>query len=851
MSLEEYWRKRDFKLTPEPRGEAAPAGAQRTYVIQKHAARRPHYDFRLEMAGVLKSWAIPKGPSLDPTQKRLAVHVEDHPLDYGGFEGVIPARQYGAGTVMLWDRGVWISEGDPLAAYEKGHLKFRLQGEKLSGNWALVRMRGRGKTQQDNWLLIKGVDEDARSGADAEITEQQTRSVLSERSMDDIARRHTDSMPVPAVLDTDALDTDKHTRKPGQAEVLPDFVKPQLATLVDRLPADGEWLAELKYDGYRVLARVEGGAVQLWSRNRHDWTARMPTLAEALSALDVESAWLDGEVIALDKGGQISFQSLQNAFPKGGGCGKPVRLLYFLFDLLWLNGEDLRGLPQKERKARLAALLAELDGDSPLKYGEHVAQRHGEVYEHACLHGEEGLILKRADAAYSGERTENWLKLKCARRQEFVIGGFTDPKGSRHGFGALLLGVYDEGKFVYVGRVGTGFADDMLIRLGKQLSVLERKACPFDTPPTGEELAGVHWVDPSLVAEVRFAAWTGDKRLRHAVFLGLREDKAAQAIVKEQAVAPPSSSHAAAASDEKEGDADDRVAGVSISHSTRILFSDTGLTKAGLARYYEAVAPWLMPHLHDRPLSLMRCPRGPAYPCFFQKHMESTLPAGLTPLEIRQRDGPAQYMLANNLKAVIGLVQMGVVEFHTWGARRDRLDRPDRLIFDLDPGSDVPWARMVEAAKLMRSLLKELGFTCFLKTSGGKGLHVEVPLQRSHGWDFVKGFAQDVARHMADLFPDRFTANMARARRHKRIFIDYLRNGEGATAIAAFSVRARPGAPVAVPIAWEELADGITSNHFTVQNVLSRLTVQQHDPWQGYEAARKRITQATLKLIAA
>jgi len=698
-------------------------------------------------------------------------------------------------------------------------------------------MSSRGEARQDNWLLIKGVDEHARSGAAAEITEQQTHSVRSRHSMEEIALQRGDAMAAPS-----ALDTDRHTREPpSQVEALPDFIKPQLATLVDRLPAAGEWLAELKYDGYRILARIDGGVVQLWSRNHHDWTARMPLIAEALSALNVESAWLDGEVVAIDKAGQISFQSLQNAFPKNDGRGRAPRLLYFLFDLLWLNGEDLRGLPQKERKARLAALLAELDRDSPLKYGEHIAERHGEVYAHACLHGEEGLILKRADAPYSSERSESWLKLKCAHRQEFVIGGFTDPQGSRHDFGALLLGVYDEGKLVYVGRVGTGFDGDMLTRLGKQLHALEQKACPFDTPPVGEELAGTHWLDPRLVAEVRFAGWTGDQRLRQAVFLGLREDKAAQAIVKEQAMAAPSPSHPAQAI----------IAGVSISHPSRILFTDTGLSKAGLARYYEAVAPWLMPHLLDRPLSLMRCPRGPAYSCFFQKHMESTLPAGLTPVEITQHDGPAQYMVANNLKAVIGLVQMGVLEFHTWGARRDRLDRPDRLIFDLDPGPDVPWARMVEAAKLMRSMLKELGFTCFLKTSGGKGLHVEVPLQRSHTWEFVKGFAQEVAQHMADLFPDRFTANMAKARRHKRIYIDYLRNAEGATAIAAFSVRARPGAPVAVPIAWEELADGIRSDHFTVENVLSRLTTQQHDPWQGYEAARKRITLAVRKLVAA
>ncbi|QNM97954.1 DNA ligase D [Chitinimonas koreensis] len=853
MGLEKYRRKRDFARTPEPEGEERPSGPRLAYVIQQHAARKLHYDFRLELDGTLKSWAVPRGPSLDPAQKRLAVEVEDHPLDYGGFEGVIPARQYGAGTVMLWDRGEWLPDGDPAEGYRRGRLEFRLRGEKLAGGWTLVRIKAKDEERQTPWLLIKRADAEAREGPEAEITERLTRSVLSRRSLAQIAARSEAEPPAEAPAGSSAM--------PACRAPMPDFIEPQLASLVERAPHGGDWLAELKYDGYRILARVDRGEVQIRTRNRKDWTARMPELARALGGLGDVSAWLDGEVVALDARGEISFQALQQAFPKPGERSRPARLVYLPFDLPWLDGEDLRGLPQRERKRRLEALLAALPADAPVRYSAHLDEAVEAAFRHACLHGQEGLILKRADAPYAAGRSSHWLKLKCGRRQEFVIGGYTDPKGSRIGFGALLVGYYAHGRLRYAGRVGTGFDHGLLTQLTARLQALRRADSPFDggpaergpteRGPTERGPDGFHWVEPECVAEVRFAGWTEAGLLRQAAFVGLREDKPARAVTDEVAVAPPEADAAdrpvkgmaAKGAAAAAAAAPDQVAGVAISHPDRVLFADVGLGKIGLARYYAAVAERLLPQLHDRPLSLVRCPRGPAQPCFFQKHFGEAFPATLLAVEVEEGSGEsARYMVANDLAAVIGLVQMGVLEFHTWGARRDRLDRPDRMIFDLDPAPDLPWQRVVEAAGLVRALLEELGLACFLKTTGGKGLHVETPLTRHHDWDTVKGLSQRIARHLAVLMPDRFVATAAKQRRTGRIFIDWLRNAEGATAVAAYSVRARPGAPVAVPIEWDELADGVRADRFDVRATLERLRRQRQDPWAGYEAARRRIT---------
>ncbi|WP_148716528.1 DNA ligase D [Chitinolyticbacter meiyuanensis] len=833
MSLDKYWQKRDFSKTPEPRGKVARDADELAFYIQKHAAKRLHYDFRLQIAGTLKSWAVPKGPSLDPHEKRLAVEVEDHPLDYGEFEGTIPERQYGAGSVLLWDRGRWAPEGDPAEGYRQGRLRFALHGEKLHGQWSLVRMARRDDDRHDNWLLIKSDDDEARAGPEAEITELRPESVKT--AAPTAARR-------------------KSTRS---ADKLPPLLQPQLATLIGKAPSHGHWLVEVKYDGYRILARVDdAGAVHLYSRNGNDWTSRMQPVANAVTGLDLRNSWLDGEVVALDVHGHISFQALQNAF----SAGEPARLVYFVFDLPFAHGEDLRQLPQRERKARLAALLEDVD-DAAVRYSDHLDGNVKEAFAHACRHGLEGIIVKQADAAYASARSRNWLKVKCSQRQEFVIGGYTEPSGQRTGLGALLLGVHDEaGKLVYAGRVGTGFSDATLALLQRKLVALRRETTPFAEPPHGHRAAGVHWVKPQLVAEVRFADWTEQGLLRQAAFLGLREDKPATAIVRESpddhAAAdrepPPAGKSGRTVEARSKGPAqrDATVAGVVITHPSRIVFADSSMTKLDLATYYAAVAEHMLPHLAGRPLSLVRCPSGSRQPCFFQKHLGDSLPATIDRITVPEGDGTAEYVTVDNVAALVALVQYGVQEFHTWGARGDKPMQPDRLIFDLDPAPDVAWTRVREAALLVRGVLEELGLAAFLKTTGGKGLHVEAPLIRGVEWDEAKAFARSVAEHLAATLPDRFTTKLAKQQRGGKIFIDYLRNGLGATAVAAFSTRARPGAPVATPITWAELEAGVESASFTVENIGERLAQLKSDPWDGYAAARRRLTQAMIGTLA-
>jgi len=943
MGLARYRAKRDFRITSEPAGRAAAqAGEHLRYVIQKHDARRLHYDFRLELDGVLLSWAIPKGPSLDPAVKRLAVHVEDHPVDYGNFEGVIPERQYGAGAVIVWDRGEWEPIGDAQAGYKKGHLRFRLEGERLSGEWALVRMHGRGGDEdKDNWLLVKADDEAARSGKAGEITAQQEESVLSGRSVEAVAKLGADTPATKAskpaqearqakaeqgkekrgkekqakekqtqeASDEPTLATRKRrsaestavasraTRTKAKAGTargahaspsVPSIVSPQLATLATRAPeAEADWLAEIKFDGYRILAHVaEQGTVRLYSRNGKDWTARMPDITAAIAGLPLSQTWFDGEVVALDARGQVSFQSLQNAF--SGEIETP--LWYYVFDLPYAEGEDLRDKGLIDRKARLESLLAQRESleESPLRYSEHLTGRLGRAFEHACHHGLEGVVLKRADSPYrDGQRSPDWLKLKCSQQQEFVIGGFTDPAGSRSGFGALLLGYYDDaGGLRYAGRVGTGFDESMLQKMTRMLRALERKTSPFANPPQGREARGAHWVKPDKVAEVRFAEWTSEGVLRQAAFLGLREDKPARAIVREK-VAPagaestPAGKKTAAARKTRESsgniqgksaaatvgsgrvdqDADQgterierrpqtptaTVAGVKISHASRVLYPESGYTKRDLAEYYERHAGLILPQLDDRPLSLVRCPDGADSQCFFQKHRMAALPESVKRVSIPEDGGAAEYMEVDSVAALVSLVQFGVMEMHTWGSRTDALDKPDRLIFDLDPAEDVSWAKVVEGAQVMRGLLDELGLRSFLKTSGGKGLHVEVPIQRSLDWTTAKDFAHAIADHMAKALPKHFLATATKAQRKGRIFVDYLRNARGATAIAAYCTRARAGAPIAMPITWEQLPEIESASQFRLDNVDAWLAQRGEDPWKDYWKLRQRIGRSLLE----
>ena len=837
------------------------------YVVQKHAASRLHYDFRLELDGTLKSWAVPKGPSLDPSQKRLAVHVEDHPLEYAKFEGIIPPKQYGAGTVLVWDRGVWNPQGDPHDGYRRGVLKFQLDGHKLHGAWTLVRMHSRRQETRDNdkenWLLIKENDPAARRGPAGEIVDRSTESVESGRGIKEIAGAgarvwHSNRPPANAkssiasrqsrssskhptvepVVDTQQIDP---STLPGAVKVRqPDWIAPQLATLVDHMPSDDRWLHEIKFDGYRLLCRVKNGEVRLFTRNANDWTSKLTAQANAVANLRMKEAWLDGEAVVLTEQGRSSFQALQNAFDSHF----TGTIVYCLFDLLYLNGYDLRSTPLIERKRLLASLLSR-SRDAHLRYSDHIIGDNQASLEEACRQGLEGLIVKRMDAGYRSGRGRSWLKVKCEQRQEFVIGGFTEPAGSRQGFGALLLGFYEDGRLRYAGKVGTGFSDRVLKTLHRTLVALERPKPPFVNPPTGYEAKGAHWVIPQLVAEIRFAEWTQEGILRQPSFQGLRTDKPATEIGRERAE-PPVEHHTGTRASKPKG-THQATAG-RLTNPDRVLYPDIGLTKAALAAYYELVADRMLPHLRGRPLTLLRCPEG-YQKCFYQKHINENVPRAIGRIEIEEDEGRDTYMLAESLEALLGLVQMGVLEVHTWGSIKDRLERPDRLTFDLDPDPSVPWAQVIEAAQLTKTLLDELGLVSFLKTTGGKGLHIVTPIQRTFGWDEVKTFTKLVADHLVTTIPQRFTSNMSKRARKGKIFIDYLRNARGATAIAAYSTRAKPGAPVSVPIAWDELSRDLPSDYFTVLNLPDRLKRLRRDPWDAYDRSARRLTAQMSKRL--
>ena len=863
MGLRQYWKKRDFKQTPEPRGKEVPPQGRLQFVIQKHAASRLHYDFRLELDGTLKSWAVPKGPSLDPAQKRLAVHVEDHPLDYASFEGIIPAKQYGGGTVLLWDRGYWEAIGDAGSSYRRGRLKFVLHGEKLRGIWNLVRMGGRQEAGKENWLLIKEKDEEARSGKKSDVTQSLPASVATGKSIEQIATgKHAvwqSNRP------SDKQGRGAKARRPVKSVSAPGAVKaaqekwvvPQLATLVTTPPEGEEWVHELKYDGYRILCRIQGGRATLLTRNGNDWTAKLPHIARAAADLAVKTAWLDGEVVALLPDGRVSFQTLQNAFDTHSDSN----LVYFVFDLLYLDGYDLRPALLIERKRLLSALFQDSSPTDLIHYSDHITGKGDVAFTEACRSGMEGLIAKRADASYVGGRNRNWVKVKCGRRQEFVIGGFTDPSGSRRGFGALLLGVYDtHGQLRFSGRTGTGFSQRSLKELHSRLKKLEQDTSPFSNPPRER---GLHWVKPTLVAEVAFAEWTNEDQLRQASFQGLREDKDPRKVIHERPapeVSPemtdkPSRSRSWRRKEKSKGRPSSRsdsqesanvVSGVTLSHPDRVLFPEQSVTKLALARYYESISEWIIPHVEDRPLTLVRCPEGYNKECFYQKHANDRIPEAVGRVDIPEDDGTASYMVADSPAALVGLVQMGVLELHTWGSKRDKLERPDRMILDLDPDPAVEWSAVIEGAQLLRTLLNELNLASFVKTTGGKGLHIVVPLQRVHTWDEVKTFSKALADHLVHTIPERFLANMSKHKRKGKIYIDYLRNARGATAVAAYSTRARQGAPISVPLAWEELSVDLRSDHFTMTNLPERLGQLRKDPWKDYFTAKQRISRRML-----
>jgi bifunctional non-homologous end joining protein LigD len=856
-NLDDYNRMRDFSATSEPAavkrsGRETATDHALQFCIQKHDASHLHYDFRLELDGALKSWAVPKGPSLDPKVKRLAVHVEDHPLDYATFEGSIPEGHYGAGDVIVWDRGVWIPLEDPHKAYAKGKLKFELQGEKLGGIWNLMRTHMPGK--KENWFLIKHQDSAARPQDDYDVLVAEPDSVLSERTLVTKPKLAAEQSKPPKKAPAKARKQATGKLTGAHKAKLPAQLKPELATLVDSAP-EGQWSYEIKFDGYRIMARIDHDQVQLFTRNGHDWTHKLPQQAAALAALGLESAWLDGEMVVANEHGVPDFQALQNAF-EGGSSGN---ILYYLFDLPYLNGVDLREVPVEERRAALATVLG--SHEQPLlHFSEAFDETPDALLNSACQMQMEGLIGKRLGSPYVSRRSGDWIKLKCKHRQEFVIVGYTDPKGSRSAFGALLLGLHDRdsGELRYAGKVGTGFNESTLKSILAQLKPLQVKKAAVVNPPSGFEVKGVHWLKPKLLAEVAFAEMTKDGSVRHAVFHGLRDDKPAKDIIEERAKPvktaekktstkkPPKKASASNAdtAPSQLGLANGKVR---ITHPDRVIDAASGTTKMQLAEYYASVAEWILPQLKERPVALVRAPDGIAGELFFQKNAERLAIPGITTLDKDVTGQPV--MLINNAEALIGAVQMSTVELHTWNATTVDLDKPDRFVLDLDPDPALPWKSMVEATALTLTVLDELGLKAFLKTSGGKGIHLVVPLTRKLGWDEVKDFSHAIVSHIAKLLPDRFSAVSGPKNRVGRIFIDYLRNGLGATTICAYAARTREGLPVSVPLFREEVAEIKGGNQWNVHNVHERLAEVGDEPWADMKKIRQSITAEMRKRL--
>jgi bifunctional non-homologous end joining protein LigD len=832
-TLEKYKAKRNFNITPEPSSPGQRSVGAGAFVIQKHWATRLHYDFRIELNGAMKSWAVPKGPSLDPADKRMAVHVEDHPISYNAFEGQIPAGQYGAGKVIIWDKGTWEPIGDAAKGYEAGHLKFALHGHKLNGTWALVRMKPRGE-KQEAWLLIKEKDEYAHPAAEFSVVDEMPDSVAQAGTQDAqpskpakkttarttkaAALKKTPASAASAKKSTDGLPAG------AQKSALPDTLAPELATLVDAPPGDAsDWEYEIKFDGYRLLTRIAPRSLQIFTRNGNDWTGKMPALADALKKLKLPSGWYDGEAVALNDHGVPDFQRLQQAFDGS----HTQELVYYLFDVPYCRGYDLRAVPLNERRALLRILLEDSANDSDkVRFSETLDGDPAAMLASACQMGLEGVIGKRRDAPYVLRRSPDWIKLKCTQRQEFVIGGYTEPQGERTAIGSLLLGVHDtDGHLRYAGNVGTGFHQRALTDLHKKLASLATEKSPF-SGPTGR-YRNVHWVKPSLLAEVSFAQWTADGRIRHSVFQGLRSDKKARAITRDQ---PVHVNTPATKSKPPPPALDTPLKSIKITHPDRIVDAASGITKIELIRYYSLVAPLMMPHLKGRPVSLVRAPDGVGGELFFQKHLERVEMDGVRQLSPELDPGHAPLLEIVEPKGLMSAAQMNVLEFHVWNGMKNTLMKPDRFTFDLDPGEKTEWPAMQQAALLVRAFLQQLELESLIKTSGGKGLHVVVPIRKQYGWDAIKDFSRAIVVHLAKNLPDRFAAKSGPRNRVGKIFIDYLRNGFGATTVCAWSVRSRPGLGVSVPIAWEEVEKLSNSAQWNVANIHTRLD-QGNAPW--------------------
>jgi bifunctional non-homologous end joining protein LigD len=880
--LARYREMRDFGVTAEPRGGAGKSkgsGTSLPFVVQKHAATRLHYDFRLGWRGVLKSWAVARGPSYFPGDKRLAVQVEDHPIEYGGFEGTIPKGQYGGGTVMVWDFGEWEPLDDVDKGLEDGHLKFELRGTKLKGRWALVRMHGHdARDGKANWLLIKDKDEFAQPAGAEPITEEAQDSAITKRSIAQIAE-HDDHVWNSSA---EARNGARGNKKPGQEkstaatkeansprkvsarprrmddllrhasrEAFPGFISPQLAQQAAKPPDGEDWIHELKLDGYRLQIQLGPGRgakksdlqARLFTRNGLDWTKRMPDIAGAAAKLGAETAILDGEVVALDAGGKTSFADLQAAFQDE----KQTYLTYFAFDLLHLNGNNLRELPLLERKEILKRLLDGLGEESPLRLSEHLQASGDTVFANACSLGAEGIVSKLASAKYQSGRSGTWLKVKCIQEQEFVIAGFTHPSNGTHGVGALLLGYYEGKKLRYAGRSGTGFTQATQRTLRARLDKLAQEKKAFEDLPRGVS-RGVHWVKPALVAQISFATWTKENLLRQAAFKGLREDKEAKEVVRESAARPTqgrqtkiAEARGAASGKLRAARGETKVIDLSITHPDKVLDQESGMTKLALAEYYLAVADAMLPHVADRPLSIVRCPEGSGKPCFYQKHVGRGLPKGVKSIAIPNRKTGAkeEFLTLDTADGLVAMAQMGVLEIHPWGSRNESLDTPDRIIFDLDPDAAIAWNTLAAAAIELRDRLKKRGLTSFLKSTGGKGLHVVVPIEPERDWATIKHFAHHVVLEMEAAKPELYITKMTKAARTNRIYLDYLRNDRESTAVAPWSTRARSGAPVAMPLQWKELA-AASAPAFHVSDFAQWKHRLKGNPWETMLKTRQR-----------
>ena len=873
--LKTYRAKRRFGVTAEPKGSVTRSRGN-AFVIQKHVARRLHYDLRLELDGVMKSWAVTRGPSLVPGEKRLAVQVEDHPIAYNKFEGTIPEGEYGGGTVMIWDRGRWQPEGDPHKGLAKGHLSFTLDGEKLGGGWHLVRMHRRAGEKHDNWLLIKQHDQAERSASDEDILEEEPLSVATGRTMSEIASgpkkewrsnrtkankppkgivrqakvrssstaNKTSTMPKRAhasalklMRRTERLAPSKDDPPPGARHAaLPAFVAPCVATLSDKAPDSDNWVHEIKFDGYRIQARLDRGKVKLLTRKGLDWTKKFPTIANAVAKLPARSALIDGEVVVEGDDGISSFSLLQRDLK----AARHDRMVFYVFDLMYLEGADLKSLPLGARKDALAEMLKRQPTRGLLRLSESLTEPGTTLLRHACKVGLEGIVSKVADAPYRSGRGRDWVKTKCFDRQEFVVAGVVPSTADVHAVGALVLGFYERGKLHYAGRSGTGFTHELARTLYRKLTALKTAKTPFETVPPEER--GVRkpiWVEPKIVVEVDFHGWTHGGRVRQASFQGVREDKTAKDVVREKAIAATRRASGVKRSVPVKK-ANVSVAGVRLTHPDRVYWDDVGVTKYDLADFYVQVWKWMRPHLVGRPIALVRCPEGATGQCFFQKHARAGIPTEHLHLVPEKGD---KIISVDDLDGVIALVQGGVLEIHTRGTTIDDRERADRLVFDLDPGPGTGWKDVIAAARDVRERLEGIKLKTFLKTSGGKGLHVVLPIKPTP-WEEAKAFAKAVAEAMEADELGRYVSTATKAKRNQRIFIDYLRNSRDATAVAPYSTRAREGAPVSVPIDWSELGGLKAANQYTVQNLMQRLSRRRKDPW----AIIGRIKQSLPKL---